>query len=558
MKLRDWKTVTISLILLVLVLIAGGYAARHGYRSLRQRHLVKQAKEFLEKNEGKKALLSLQRALRADPRDAEAARLMANLAEAGRSPEALLWRNRVAELAPNSTDDRLALARVSISLGDAITATNALAGIKEPDKNTAAYHNVAGTVFAAMRQLDVAQTHFSQAATLEPTNPAPRLNLAVVRLQQTNAQDLASARASLKELTAIPQVRAAALRELLGDALRHQQTNTALTLSADLLKETNAPFSDRLLRLDVLNVARSSEFKPTLARFQTDAAPEPARVAELAAWQITRLGPDSALAWLAALPPDTVTNTAVALVNAEACAALKDWKKLHATLEPQNWGELELIRHAYLARALRGQDLATSAKTEWDQTMKIAGGNKNALVMLLRLASQWRWENETEEILWAIVNRYPNEEWAFLALNRAFYITGRTRSLLTLYSNLTKQRPGDLALKNNLALTALLLNADELKPHDLALEVYQKGSTNSSFASTYAFSLYVQNKTNEALKIFQQISPKDLEQPSMAGYYGLVLKAVGDSEKAKVYLAWSAKGQLLPEEKKLFEKARGS
>jgi hypothetical protein len=53
-----------------------------------------------------------------------------------------------------------------------------------------------------------------------------------------------------------------------------------------------------------------------------------------------------------------------------------------------------------------------------------------------------------------------------------------------------KKNPADLANKNNLAVTALLLNATELKPHDLAREVYQKSNTNASFASTYAFSLY--------------------------------------------------------------------
>jgi hypothetical protein len=37
---------------------------------------------------------------------------------------------------------------------------------------------------------------------LDPTNPIPRLNLAVVRLQGTNAQDLALARTALKLLCA--------------------------------------------------------------------------------------------------------------------------------------------------------------------------------------------------------------------------------------------------------------------------------------------------------------------------------------------------------------------
>jgi tetratricopeptide (TPR) repeat protein len=556
MKLRDWKTITICLVLLLALLAGGGYVARKGYVSIRQKRLIKQAKEFLTKSEEKKALLSLQRALRINPKDVEANRLMANLAEAARSPATLMLRGRVVELVPDSTEDRLALARAGMIFGDPIAATNALAGIRDADKKTSAYHNLAGTIFAGMRQFDVAETHFTQAATLEPTNPAPRLNLAVIRLQQTNAQDLASARASLKELTAVPQVRSAALRELLGDALRHQQTNTALSLSADLLKETNAPFSDKLLRLDVLRIAHSPEFNPSLGKFQAEAAAEVARVAELATWQMTRLGPDSTLSWFARLPAVTRTNTPVALVTAEAYMALKQWKNLQTTLEPLNWGDLELMRHAYLARALRGQDLASSAKTEWEQSMKLAGGNKNALTMLLRMTAQWRWENEAEEILWAIVNRFPAEKWAVAALNQAFYMSGRTRSLMGLYSQLAKTNPKDLDLQNNLAMAALLLDAQEIKPHDIARDVYAKANTNASYASTYAFSLYLQDKPKEALQIFQKIDPKKLEDPSNANYYGLILKAAGNPAEAKKYFALGAKAPMLPEEKKLFDKAK--
>ena len=55
----------------------------------------------------------------------------------------------------------------------------------------------------------------------------------------------------------------------------------------------------------------------------------------------------------------------------------------------------------------------------------------------------------------------------------------------------------------------------------------------------------------------QQLKPKDLEDPSVAGYYGLILHATGNREKAKAYLQWASKAQMLPEEKKLFDRAKG-
>jgi hypothetical protein len=56
--------------------------------------------------------------------------------------------------------------------------------------------------------------------------------------------------------------------------------------------------------------------------------------------------------------------------------------------------------------------------------------------------------------------------------------------------------------------------------------------------------------------VIEQLKPRDLENPSIAGYYGLILKATGNRAKAKPYLEWAFKSPLLPEERKLFEKAK--
>jgi hypothetical protein len=225
-------------------------------------------------------------------------------------------------------------------------------------------------------------------------------------------------------------------------------------------------------------------------------------------------------------------------------------------VETQNWGEMEFVRHAFKARALRGQELAGAAKGEWEQALKAANSQKGSLVMLLRLAAAWNWQSEGEEILWSIVNRYPAEKWAFQGLSQALFTGGRTRPLMMLYSQELKRSPADLGIKNNLAMTAFLLEAKELKPHDLAREVYEKAPTNAAYASTYAYSLHLQEKNAEALKIFQTLTAKQLEDPGIAGYYGLILKATGDKAKARVYLDWAFKSPMLPEEKKIFERAK--
>jgi predicted Zn-dependent protease len=546
-----------------ILLIAGGFAGYRGYKSARQHRLIRQTRAFLAKADQRKALLTLQRALKYNSRDLEACRLMAELAEAGRSPSALLWRSRVVEIKPHSTADRLALAQTALIFNDYASATNALDGVDFEDKKRAAYHNVAGAVESTVDHFPEAEWHFLEACRIEPQNALSQLNLAVVRLHNTNTVALAEARTTLKTLssnTTNSTLRCQALRELVVDAMRFNQTIAALALSRDLLEQTNSLFRDRILRLEVLRETRNPELKTALIGFQREATVSPSSIYEMGLWQMSKTSPAEALTWLQTLPMNTQTNQPVAVLIAECFSAIKDWSGLHQWLRPNNqpqyWGELEFIRHSFETRALRGQELAGAAKAEWEQALKAANGQKGSLVMLLRMAAQWNWLTEAEELLWAIVNRYPDEKWAAQALSQSLLAAGRTRPLMQLYSQQMKRAPSDLGIKNNLAMTALLLEAVELKPHQLAREIYDKAPTNTSFVSTYAFSLHVQDKDAEALKIIQKLSPQDLENPSIAGYYGLILKATGNAAKAKIYLNWASKAPMLPEERKLFERAR--
>jgi hypothetical protein len=558
MKTRTRRILLIVSILSVLLLV-GGYAGYRGYKSARQARLITQARNYLAKPDERKALLCLQRALRYNPKDVEACRLMADLTERVRSQGALIWRSRVVELNPRSLDDRLALAQTAMMFRDYSSATNALGEVDAAGKKTAAYHNIAGAVAAAANQSAEAEAHFVEAARLEPQNLVPQLNLAVVRLYRTNAAALADARAALQRISSNPTnsaLRCQAVRELAVDALRHKQTDAALALSKQLLQETNSVFADRLLRLEVLRTTQNAEFKPALAAFQREAGTNPAKISELSRWRKANTGPAETLAWLRTLPPTTQTNQTVALEVAECQTMLQDWKGLQASIEKQYWAELEFIRYAFMTRALRGQDLTGAAKGQWELALKAANGQRSSLAMLLRLAAAWNWQSEAEELLWTIVNRYPDDKGASQALSQVLFTGGRTRPLMMLYSQELKRSTSDLGMKNNLAMTALLLDAQELKPHDLAREVYQKAPTNAAYASTYAFSLHLQKKDAEALNVMQQLPPKALEDPSIAGYYGLILKATGNPGKAKVYLQWASKTKLLPEEKKLFDRAK--
>lgn len=549
------KKLFIILLSLCLVFVTG-FASYRGYKIWKQNHLVKLARDFVAKSDGANAVLCLRQALQSNPNNLEACRMMADFSELARSPQAVLWRSRVVELQPNSLTNRLALARAAVASGDAALAQKALDGVAEPNRKTAIYQKMAAAVAVSAGRFSEAETHFSEAARLEPANPVSQLNLATLRLQKTNVQVSADARAIIQGLRTNPVTRCDALRQLTLDSLRHTNLNGALAHSRELLKDTNAAFSDRMLHLDLLRASTNAGLSSFLAGLQRESSNHPGKAGEVAKWMRAAAKPEAALVWIKSLPPATRTNLPIPIVQADCYIAVKDWPGLLTNLTGQNWLELDCLRLACRTRAFKEQGLASSAKTEWITALKAAGTRRELLAQLLNTTTAWKWPQEQEDVLWAIANRYPEETPVIQALSQRLFAAGNTRSLQTLYSLALQKHAGNLAFMNNLAMSALLLETWEKKPHELAREAYTRASTNASFAATYAYSLLVQKKPAEALKTIEQLAPQQLENPSIAAYYGLILKASGNPAKARRFFDLASKATLLPEEKKLLDQAR--
>jgi thioredoxin-like negative regulator of GroEL len=538
-----------------------GYTAYRGYSVWKQSHWMALAKSFAVKGDVPNEFLALEQVLRSNPRDIAACRMMAGLAEAAHSPSALTWRERVVELDPNSADDRLALAQTAIFSHDLTTAQSALAGVGSADKNTAAFYSVSGTLALAMNNPGEAEADFTQSIRLAPSDLAPQLNLAVIELHDTNSLNQEEARITLKRISMESTnvfTRDQAKRELIVNSLQIGDNDTALSYSRELVIETNANFSDKLLRLDVLRKAKSSEYQRTLRTYEYEAGNNSDELYQLTMWLMARNLPTQAFNWIQTLPANIRTNQPAAVLSAQCESLMQDWSGLQNSLSQQNWGALDYMRHAYMAHALREQGLYDSSKAEWEVAVRSANGQDRNLTALFRFTAQWNWQTEAQQILTTIVNNFPQEQWAASDLIGMLYANGSTRPLMQVFALLASRNPSDLDARNNLALTAMLLHAQEQNPYAVIRDVYQKSPANPNYACTYAFSLYLQGNNAGALKIMQQLKPDDLKNNSTAGYYGIILKTAGDNAAAKAYLAISLKGQLLPEERDLFTQAMSS
>jgi hypothetical protein len=345
-----------------------------------------------------------------------------------------------------------------------------------------------------------------------------------------------------------------ALRWLARDAADHADFENALKFSDELLSKTNAPDADRFEHLTLLQRAKKPEYATYLASLEKKAGNDPVEIYKVAAWQIDSGNPASALAWLDTFPAAVQGKRPVPVARADALGAMKKWSALTDFLASQKWEEQEFLRMALLSHSLRmGQDEEVS-KANWNRAVRAASENAEQLSVLTQLSGKWGWETETESLLWIMAEKFPGQNGALESLDRVYGANRDASGLLRVCELKLRKNPADNLSKNNVAMISLLLKTNLANAHELAQEVYKAEPKNAAFVSTYAYSLHLQGKTREAVKLLEGLGEAELKKPEIAFYYVVLLNAAGEPDKAKDYLALAENAQVLPEEKKLLGK----
>jgi tetratricopeptide (TPR) repeat protein len=541
--------------ILVVVLV---YLGVHFFHRWQERHLVRRAAAYLGGGDVKLAALSARRALQMNPANADAARALAQIADRTGDRAALdCWR-KVLDLQPNNTEDALSLVRSALRLNDLAAAEKALDGLDEAAKRTPAYHAASGRLEEMKKHPVEAERHWAEASALAPDNLSYQFQLALIRLGSSDQAKRESARQLLERLRADPKQRAASTRALILDGMAHQEeAHRTQLLASELQSYPEALFSDRLLYLEILRKVHDPGFAEYLEKLQKDAASNPADLASLLSWMSGHENAAAAIEFAKTLPAQSTGKWPVALALAAAYASLPDWPGLENLTSTTEWPPFDFLRHAYLCRALRGQNKKLPAEQEWITAQKEAS-QPQSLLVLARSAAAWGWEAETVDLLWVLAKSEDTKLEALQTLYQHYAKLGDTTGLYRTLLRLVELLPRDLALQNNLAQISLLIGADVERARKVAAETRSKEPRNGAYAATYAFSLYTSGDVKGALQTMDQLTPDQLHDPSVAVYYGVILAAAGQKEKAREYLQRAAEATLLPEEKALVQKAENT
>lgn len=555
---RFIKLIVGGLVGLVLVIVLT-YAGVYVFHRWQERHLIRRAAAYLSGGDVKAAALSARRAFQMNPANADAARAMAQIADRAGDRTAPEWWRKVLDLQPHNTEDALALVRSALRVNDLATAEKTLDGLDEAAKRTAGYHAASGRLAEMKKNPVEAERHWAKASEIAPDNTSYQFQLALTRLGTNDQSKRESAREVLERLRADPKQRAAATRTLILDGVAHHEEDQRMQLLASELQSyPEALFSDRLLYLEILRQLHDLGFAEYLKKLEQDAASNPADLASLLSWMSGNETAAAAVEFGKTLPAESLGKWPVLPALAAAYASLKDWPGLEQLARTTEWPPFDFLRRAYLSRALRGQDKKFPAEQEWMAAQKEASAQPQSLLVLARTAAAWGWETETVDLLWVLAKSDDTKLEALQTLYQHYAKLGDTSGLYHTLLRLVEALPNDLTLENNLVQISLLLGADVERARKVAAEIKGKEPLNGAYVSTYAFSLYTNGDVKGALQAMDQLSQDQLRDPSVAVYYGVVLAADGQKEKAREYLRRAAEANLLPEEKALVAKAESA
>src|SRR5207342_2838766 len=138
--------------------------------------------------------------------------ILADAAERQNLEEAVAWRERISLLLPKDPESQLNLASAALRFGKIDLARDALNRVYPSDRDSAAFHVVAGWLARAEGNLAEQEEQFAAAVKKEPSNDLYQFNLAALRIHSSDAGESAKARDTLQRLSQVAHYRTGALR----------------------------------------------------------------------------------------------------------------------------------------------------------------------------------------------------------------------------------------------------------------------------------------------------------------------------------------------------------
>ena len=532
------------------------------YENWLEQRLVSRASALLQEGKLGKAAQMAQELANRHPDSLAALSILAEIAEKQNLEEAVAWRERIAQLLPKEPESQLNFASAALRFGKLDLAREALNRVSQRDRDSAAFHVVAGWLARAEGNFAEQEEQFAAAAKKEPKNDLYQFNLAALQIRSKDAEKSKNARDTIKRLSSIAPYRSGALRALLNDAVERTDLTAADGFAQQLQMSPEVTFGDYLLCLNFYRKLDEKKFRQLLERVKRFAARNAFDLASLIDWMNQNGLAGDVVKWVDKLPAAQLSSPPACVAVADAYAIVKNWSRLKRWTRTGNWGDAEYLRPAYGAIAVQrlrsggGSSPHSEFETLWQSADELSRDEPERELALARLATKWQLTSQAEELWVRVEENPPMRREALGNLRQLYRGKDETTKLYEVLQRLHESSPNEAPITTDLARLGLNLGENTEHSHQLAKEAHDRAPNEVDCALTYAFSLNRLGRNAESVTIIQSLPPDQLHDAHAAVYVGLVLVDANQVEGAKDYIAAAENGKLYPEENKLLEEAK--
>ena len=527
---RRWVRIPVVLALIG-CLVGGGLWAVGKFERRQSRKLTDMAANYLKEGKAEEARMGLETALRLDPRNAKALRMIAGLRRAqGADPEALDAMRRLAESGQMSLDDLVIYAQMAARAGDLALAER-LANNAGRGGNTVLRHMLRAELGAAKNDPEAVEKELRAAAEADESGQS-KLALARFLVQRRlNAETAPEVLAMLRSLSskndalgaeAIGMILAAGLVpqsevEVLVKAIRqHPATNPRLLILADSTEVA-------------LNPTQKAEVVRRTAE-RLKGAPVEQRV-EAMVWAM-RLG-EPATASALITPEEASKEAKVYSLWLDSMAQQNRWVEITAQLSKEGSPLPAYLQGLYAGRALVAAGRGNEGRAEYAKALQAASPKREEFLQAVAYLGAAGEDGLFEQGLRKALEKPDDAQAVMRAVVPAVAMRRDAAQTLKVYE-IAASAPAlknDPTLQNDIDYLTLMLG----RPVD-ARAIAQRSESNPrdfAFRVTYALALLKAGDGRKALEVLENCEP-DVHVVSLPPHHkAIVAAAMASAGKQK-------------------------
>ena len=520
-------------LLILAVLCGAAYASYWAYGKLKgrqSRHLTKMSTEYLQENKVPEAEMSLKTAIRLQPNNAEALRMLARLQGAtGKGAESLETWQKLAASGGIALDDLAQYSMAASREGDQALAER-LADAAATGGNTVLRHIMRANLLLSKNDIPGAEAEFRKAAEVDTTGNSRAMLARFLLTHRLNAETAPEIRQILRELS--KRTDAVGLEALSIGITRGLVPPTELPVWIAALRAHPQSTAQALILADATDIQLQPETKPTILAKMLErmkGAPLKDRATGLQ-FLITISEPAQAAGLLTR---DEALNKRENLsLWLDAQSLTKNWPAILDILAQPN---LPLPDH--LAKLYRGRALAMSGKeaegrTAYAEALQETADTKAEFLETLAYLNLAGEDQLFDQGLERALSDPTTAKESFIRILPSVAMrqdAARTRRAYEIAAATSPELAKDLTLQNDLAYLNLLLGL----PVDTKKIAFLSDANprDFSFRLTYALALLKAGKNKEALTLLENCEP-DVHVATLAAH-----------QKAIVAIAMAANGR---------------